>query len=364
MRRFLIAMAAFVLAGCGGDRSVQGGGATETGNGLRLTIVSDQGRPAAFARAKIVRTDTWVRDLSETGSPRFTSAIADADGILRVDSLPEGEWAVQCDWGSQGAIRPLTLDTNSRHLKLRTLSRVRRNLSGPRVERLWVLGSAWNEGVDDAGVSDLYLPPGSHAIVARKDSSVVALGIAKVESWVSSSETFQVVDDRVVLDDFTGNDRRTTFWNYSGFGNWYEVGDKATTTLMRLDSGKMTLDYSISGTGGYALAGISFVTNSVYHPMDLSGMDSLCFDARGDGDLALTFHRVLPDGSIDLSATANLGLLGAAWSRRCLTPASFGADWSVVRSVGNDFAFVATKGARFQLRDIVLWGVPLQTLVR
>lgn len=364
MRRFLLAMAALLLAGCGDDRSVQGGGATETGNGLRLTVVSDQGRPAAFARVKIVRTDTWVRDLSETGSPRFVSAVADMDGRLRIDSLPDGEWAVQCDWGSQGAIRPLTLDTNSRHLKLQTLSRVRRNLSGPRVDRLWVLGSAWNEVVDEAGGAALYLPPGSHAMVARKDSSVVALGIAKVESWVSSSETLQVVPERVVLDDFSTNDRKTTFWRYAGFGNWYEVGDKATTTRMRLDSGRMTLDYSISGTGGYALAGISFVTNSVYHVVDLSGMDSLCFDARGDGDLALTFHRILPDGSIDLSASANLGALGASWTRHCLPPASFGEDWSVVRSVGNDFAFVATKGTRFQLRDIVLWGVPLQTLVR
>ena len=345
---------------------MQGGGATETGNGIHVSVVSADGGPASFASVQLVRSDTWIRDLAKTGAPRVLTARADAAGKVVFDSLP-GSWAVQCDWGSQAGI--LAVGPGGGSLKLQPVSRLRRFLSGTGSGALRVVGSAWSSRVDSTGTAEMFLPPGSFAMAVRVDSGAVAAGTATIRPWEPLEDSVIVDPKRLILDDFSSSGSLTTFWRFAGFGNWYVVGDSSTRIWSATDpkaasfAGNLSVRYHSADTAyGYAIAGISFVNDAGRHALELSRMDSLCFDARGTGRLSVALQEIV-GGLVSHRVSADLGLLAPGWTGHCLTPANFGTGWNGMKSIANDLAFVAGKGDLMEIRSIVLWGVPLQALV-
>jgi len=359
-----------LLAGCGVEPS-EGGGATETGNGLQIKVITYEQAAARAASVRFIRTDTWIRDLASSGSPQTFSAVTDDSGAVHLDSLPPGKWAVQCDWGSQAGIVSIGIDTGRLVLPLQPVSRVRATaVTGLRSYPLRVVGSAWSSVDDPTGNPVLYLPPGSWAVATKVDTSAVAVGTPRVSLRQALDDTVVLDPRRVVLDDFGSGNIYTSFWMYSGFGDWYAVANTGSKIWSASDStkpsyaGSLSMQYSLSDTiSGYAISGISFVAGGTYHSLDLTSMDSLCFDARGSAKLAVGLQHIAPTGAVAKSVLASVGTISAGWTRRCITPASFGTGWDSIRTSGNDLAFVASRGTLLELRNLVLWGVPLQKLV-
>lgn len=351
------------MAGCGHDRSL-GGGATETENGMHWRLVSHQGQPASFASARFVRTDTWMHDLATRGRARTIETVADEHGVVSLDSLGEGTWSLQAEWGSEALIAAVGPDTGTPRLRLGPVSRVIRKLSRPTDAELSVVGTDWRSAFAPTGEATLYLPAGSHGLASRTGTSLAMAGVARIRTWEASEESISIDPLRVVLDDFGSGSMNSTFHSFSGFGNWYSVSNAATSMGSLSFQDQLTLRFSLSDTtNAYAIAGISFVDARGYHAMDLSAMDSLCFDARGTSSFHASIQQIGSASAVLKAVSATTFGPSTNWSHRCLTPGSFGAGWENIKSQGNDLAFVATRGDLLELRDIVLWGVPLSVLV-
>lgn len=365
-----MALAIAGLAGCGSDRMVQGGGATETGNGIHVAVVAFDGRPAAYAQVRVVRTDTWIQDLARTGVPISMDLTADRDGRLDLDSLPEGEWAAQVDWGSQAGRMVLGRDSAIRRLGLQPVSRVREVVSGAEGVAVHIVGTTWSARADSLGRVVMYLPPGSHPLVGTTEGGLAQIGVASVRIWNPVDSQMRLDPRRVLLDDFTSGTSRTNISRYTGLGGWYSTSSEGVRIFSDLDSsnvsyvGKLSMRYVLPDSSGFAAVGISFHDDQGYHDADLSGMDSLCFDLQGDGNLELYWERFDAQFRSQAWAKAVHSPIPAAWEHLCVTPTSFGTQWDSVESAANNLTFLSRKGSRLDLRNIVMWGVPLRNLSR
>jgi len=353
------------LSGCGSDR-VAGGGGTETTNGLNIEVLASDGRPVPGARVQLVRTDTWVGDVANFGSPLVLSLEADGKGEVHLDSLPIGDWSAQVDWGSQSGIVRLNRADSAVSLPLRVRTNIDLVPRGDSTGVLRVAGSNW-AWTPQQGAFRFGLPPGEYALAASRGSILSMAGHVTVSVGIAIDSTVSVDQRRVQIDDFASDDGWTTLWRYTSFGNWYTVGSSGTRIYSPTDTsgatydGQLSMSYSIGDSSGWAIAGISFVNGQGYHDLDLTTMDSLCFDVAGSGLLQPYLSHIYPDQSHNSVMAAPISL-SSIWTRACVTPGSFGGSWDSIRTVANDLAFMGTKGSQVQVRNIVLWGVPLQAL--
>lgn len=331
---------------------------------MHWRLVSHQGQPASFASARFVRTDTWMHDLATRGRARTLETRADENGVVTLDSLPEGAWALQAEWGSEAVIAAVGTDTGIPRLRMGPVSRLIRKLSRPSDAELSVVGSDWRSRFSPTGEATLYLPAGSYALASRTGTSLAMAGFARIQAWEPSEEPLSIDPLRVVLDGFGTGSMNSTFHSFSGFGNWYSVSNSATSMESLAFQDQLTFRYALSDTStAYAIAGISFVDSRGYHAMDLSAMDSLCFEMRGTATFHASIQQIGSNHAVLKAVSAATMGPSTNWSHRCLTPGSFGSGWDGIRSQGNDLAFVATRGDLLELREIVLWGVPLSVLV-
>ena len=315
---------------------------------------------------QLVRTDTWIGDVGDFGSPLVLPLDADPRGRVHLDSLPIGDWSVQVDWNGQSGLRRLHRGDSTVDLALRECVAITLRSQGDSSSVLRVAGSnwAWNS---NQGSFRVALPPGEYALTASRGTSLAMAGHVEVAATSASDSAVSIDYRRIVIDDFATNDGKTTLWQYTSFGNWYTTASSGARIFSPTDSSRATFDgqldmsYTLPDTNGYAIAGISFVNGRGYHDLDLSSMDSLCFEATGGGQLQPYLSHFNPDLTHS-SATSPALPLTSQWTRSCLTPASFSTRWDSIKTTANDLAFLARKGSRVQVRNIVLWGVPFQTL--
>lgn len=370
-RRNRIAMLvlAVLLAGCGTDANVQGGGATETDNSVHILATSSDGSPLPGARILLVRTDTWLRDVAATGSPTTFAGTTDPDGRLRVASLPEGEWSAQLDTLSQGADIPLGRDTATRILKLQPLSRLDIGLGGSAGARLLAVGTTWGATTDSVGRATLHLPPGRRSLVSARDSALAPLAAVTVSVGSRLDTTLPAPPRRLVLDDFASGNGRTTLSDYTGLGRWF-VNSWGTQIYSDADpqgasfAGALSLRYIAPDTANAVLAGIVFGDAGGFRSMDFSRMDSICFDIRANGQVELFFIEYAADRSWKLSANAPVAVVSSAWSRRCIAAGALQDNWPLVKTTANTIAFLAKRGDLLEVRAMELWGVRLQDMSR
>jgi len=370
-RRTQIAMLvlATLLAGCGSDAGVQGGGATETDNSIHLLATNSDGTPVAGARVLLVRTDTWLRDVAATGSPTTIALAADSAGRLRLDSLPQGEWSAQLETASQACSVPLKRDTATMLLKLQSLTKVGVAITGRAEASLMAVGTTWRSTTDSDGRSGLLLPPGRRSLVADLDTALAPAAVVTVVSGQDLDTTVTVVPRRILLDDFSSGDGRTSLSRYTGLGDWF-VNSWGTQIYSDADpqgpsfKGALSLRYIAPDTGNAALAGIVFGDDRGFRSMDFSRMDSICFDVRGNGNVDLYFIEYAPDRNWKLSANSRLQGLSGDWTRRCVAADSLQDHWAEVKTTANTIAFLARRGDFLEVRDMELWGIPLEDLSR
>lgn len=370
-RRFPIGtwLLAAMLAGCGSDMSARGGGATETDNSIRVLATSSDGAPLAGARVTLVRTDTWLRDVAETGAPTTFVLSTDPRGRLHLDSLPAGEWSAQMDSLSEGCDIPLGRDTATRVLKLQPLSRVDVGLIGMAGARLMTVGTAWSAPTDSVGHATLLLPPGRRLLVAGRDSTVVPAAAVTLAAGSRVDTSVTVFPRRLVLDDFSAGDGRISLSNYIGMGRWF-VNAWGTQIYSDADprgasfAGALSLRYIAPDTANAVLAGIVFSDGLGFRPMDFSRMDSICFDIRANGQVELFFIEYAPDRTWKLSANTPVTGISTTWTRRCLAAGSMQDNWPLVKTTANTIAFLAKHGDLLEVRRMELWGVRLQDMSR
>lgn len=362
-------LAALLLAGCGSDASVQGGGATETDNSIHLLATDSDGTPMPGARVLLVRTDTWLRDVAATGSPTTIALATDTSGRLRLDSLPSGEWSAQVEAPSQACSVPLERDTTTMLLKLQPLTKVAVAITGRTEASLMAVGTTWRSTTDSDGRSRLFLPPGRRSLVADPGVSLAQAAVVTVVSGQELDTTVTVVPRRILLDDFSSGDGRTSLSRYTGMGDWF-VNSWGTQIYSDADpqgasfKGALSLRYVAPDTNNAVLAGIVFGDDRGFHSMDFSRMDSICFDIRGNGNVDLYFIEYAPDRSWKLSANFRLEGLSGDWTRRCVAADSLQDHWAEVKTTANTVAFLARRGDLLEVRDMELWGVPLEDLSR
>ncbi len=216
-----LALLAALLVGCGSDASVQGGGATETDNSIHILATTANGTPMPGARVLLVRTDTWLRDVAATGTPTTIALATDTSGRLRLDSLPSGEWSAQLETPSEACSVPLKRDTATMLLKLQSLTKVGVAITGRTEASLMAVGTTWRSTTDSDGRSWLLLPPGRRSLVADLDTALAEAAVVSVVSGQDLDTTVTVVPRRILLDDFSSGDGRTSLSRYTGMGDWF-----------------------------------------------------------------------------------------------------------------------------------------------
>lgn len=364
---FLFALSAS-LVGCG-DGPVAGGGATETGNGLAVRVLTDSGKAAARAKVVFVRTDSWFGDVERDGSPQTFGAQADSLGLVRVAHLPAGKWAVQGDRaGLQGWKQLADGDSVLDTLRLSARTLVQGNVGGDPLERVWMIGTAWSAPVGEGGRYVLEKAAGRFSLVGSSRYPLMSLGAGM--SAAGESKTLDLVARRqaVVLEDFQDGDKNTTLHAYTGIGNWYLTKDAQSRVYSSSDTsgpdyrGALSMQYSLKDSTSYVAAGISFVDAAGYHRLDLASLDSFCFEARGNGSIGVYFQEIMKREKVDRSASATSGALDSVWRRRCMKPSEFGNGWDSVRTSTTDISFAPRGGNRMEIRQIEFWGPSLLEL--
>lgn len=362
--RGLFALAALGLAGCGSDALVQGGGATETGNGMRVRVLNAAGAPQAGVPVRLVRTDTWLSKVAASGAPELHFARTDAQGVVRLDSLANGGWAALAGDDLVAGWVALGLDTAQQELRLAAVGQLRnRIVGGEGVSSVCAVGTDWCARADSLGRYVLSLPPGRWPLVVRQDTGLATLGIQTTVSGKKFDTTVALHPGRVTLDDFSSGRSLSQLFPYAGIGAWYVSSWGADSIKITYD-GRLSMNYAASDTSLSALAGLALRDRSGFRNVDFSRMDSLCFDARSDGRTVLYLVHYDSLGGWINSARTSLASLDTSWQRTCLTPAAFGDDWASTRALVNDLAFVTRAGSFLELRNVMLWGVPLQAFSR
>ncbi|HNY32556.1 MAG TPA: hypothetical protein PKO15_16840 [Fibrobacteria bacterium] len=359
---------AFLLAGCGGDAPANlGGGATETDNVVRLHVGARDGRHLPGTRVVFVRTDTWLSDVARGDGPRTYQALSDSLGEVRM-ALPTGRWSAQAQTDSQGAILPLETTESPQSMVLGPLSTLRIRLSGRPVASLRVAGTAWEGLTDSVGTWTFRLPAGTRAIVARTGDDLSPAAAVVLRDGQDLDTTATVVSGRVVLDDFTSGTAKTSVAAYVGAGTWFSnewgtrIGSEEDSTGPSF-RGKMSLRYTAPDTANAALVGIVFRDREGFRPLDLSGLDSICVELRGNGEVRMFVIQYDQDGTWLRSADAFLAV-DSTWRKRCVAPSDMHDPWDPVKTRANTLAWLAKRGDWLELRAPVLWGASLQDLSR
>jgi len=356
-----------MLAACGTDPHA-GGGATETGNGIAYSIVTDSGKPAARAQVVFVRTDSWLQDVERDGSPQMFGVQADSAGVVRTAKPPFGTWAIQADRGGlSGWCQIPSNDTVSDTLRLAARTLVQGALSGEAVDQVWIAGTAWNSPIGAGGRYLLNKAAGRYAIVGASRGPVLALSTGSSPAGESSLQDLVARRDRVVVEDFLDGDRKTTLHAFTGIGNWYLAKDAGSKVWSSYDStgpdfrGAFSMQYALKDSLSYIMAGISFVASDGYHKLNLAPMDSFCFELRGSGKV-WTYFQEIHNQSVKRSVNALAGSMDTVWRRHCLKPKDFGSGWDSLKANTNDISFSPREGAKLEIRQIEFWGPTLLDL--
>lgn len=295
-RRALLLPALAILAGCGSTERSSGGSSYETENALAVRILRPDGTPApgVAVRARPLR---WLEGES------FDSSLdqrSDTDGRVRLD-LPSGAWRLEA--GQEGMLAVLDVPASGRTPDLGTLrlgrpaSVLGRTVPGARIG---VNGLHRSALADPSGFFHLdSLPAGVH-VLHRIGSAERAF--VQVEPGRSLDAGILRADSagEIFLDDFEDGDARTWYGPWTGRGWWWVAADTivhlSPDSVSRIPARAVIAD----GLGGkvfqfsadfpaeapstaWARCGLDFGPR----PLDLSGLVSVRFRARGIGTLAV-----------------------------------------------------------------------------
>jgi len=173
-----------------------------------------------------------------------------------------------------------------------------------------------------------------------------------------------------LVDDFEGNQSRTRLGSLIGGGWWYVAAQGADSQTahdigsMRDSSdahaGKACLRANfafVSASSGYGLVGFHFGLTEA-DPVDLSGLDSLVFWAKGSGSVRVEF---VADTGGGVASHALVVQPDSTWRRfvvaaSALSPINAGRSWTIDSKRVRFLQFIVFQNADFRLDDLRYYG--------
>lgn len=300
MRPALATLAGFLLLGCGESDRTAGGSSYETENAVAARFVSPDGTPAAGALVRARPLD-WV----EGGAGELPADLrTDRDGrcTLRLDP---GAWRLEARLAGSVAVGEVPairrgLDLGSVRLT-RPASLFGRATPGSRVG---VSGLQHQAVVNSEGYFQFdSLPQGVH-VLRQVGSQARAFAFAEAGLSRDAGLLRAELPGQILLDDFEDGDTRLRHGAWTGGGWWWVdadsgvnlspdgVSDKPERAILADGEGGKVLHVSAAFPDGapstsWAQAGHDFVGT---RPLDLSGLVSIRFRARGIGTIAVLVH--------------------------------------------------------------------------
>lgn len=364
-RRIALLGSLAILGACGTDATTAGGGGF-TGETITGIVVGASGRGVGGATIRLHASEgvgdapLFEGSTDSTGRFRLEPPVGlalrlEVAGVEGGDSVRA---LVDLDPG-QSPGRILAKVPPARSVRLRDA----RGNHVPAVLEAYGLGRRL--ATDDSGRADLSDWPSADLWVRATTRSGEVFDV-----FVGPDDLELEVGPGWLIDDFEGRSRRTRMGSLLGGGWWYVAAIGADSQSARdIASMRDTLD----SRGGRASlhAGFAF---SVPQPrfglvgfhfglretesVDLSGLDSLVFFARGRGTMRVEF--VADTGGGVTSHAVQVGL-DSAWTRHAvaasaLAPIDAGRAWAVDSRRVRFLQFIVFETADFRLDDLRYFG--------
>jgi hypothetical protein len=420
----ILALSAFLLAGCGVS-NLTGGNGSETTNGM---VAYANGKPAAQASVRVVDRSDWLKKVRDFAPVVIDSATADDSGRFFLKTPPVKDFILQIDAAGEGILAdPAQGDyfATGRFgtIALAPYASVRGSV--PVVNGM--LATVFLGGTHtafptrtDGSFTINNVPSGSLPIVVRRGTIGNAVLSLVKDPFCKPGDTVRadsiVVDDKSIpIDDFEDGDNRTMLGAVAGAGWWEAYSDSFNGGTSRLvapvngapqifatalfregapHNGCLDVRYE-AGTQGaldphsypYVYVGFPLVTSGF---CSLSSFDTLSFFAKGDG--AVQLELIQQAQGVMVRAVVDV-TLGADWTRYSITPADLRVvtdwfpaitpglpdtlarrglpgytakptRWDEMRSAVNAIHFVCHGGTQCLLDDIRLHGVRLVDFVK
>jgi len=358
-------LALLALSGCGSDSTTAGGGGFggETISGLVVGL-SGKGIPGARLR---------LRDGASPLDAVLREATTDSTGRFRLET-PLGV-ALRLEvagWDGADTVRAL-LDLEAGQSPGRILAEApppRRlqlvDATGRPIAaafRAYGLGRAGT--TDDSGFASLEGWPAADVWI-----EATTRGGPTRDLFVPREGGRVVVDHGWLVDDFEGSFNRTRLGILAGGGWWYvaavgttdrrvpDISSMRDSTDSRGGKASLHPRFSFIDTAArYGLVGFHFGAVET-DPVDLSGLDSLVFHARGTGTVRVEFIAEAGGG---VTSHAVQIQLDTAWTRHVvpaasLAPIAQGRSWSTDSRRVRFLQFIVFQDADFRLDDIRYYG--------
>lgn len=295
MRRFLLAGLA-LLAGCGNIDRASGGSSYETENAVAFQVVRPDGMPAAGALVR-ARPTTWyaTASLDTMGASR-----ADSTGRVTL-SLPEGAWRLETQ--DRGLVAVLDAAAHPGRQDLGTLVLVRPGrVTGRAKPGAWIgiAGLARHAIADSAGRFAFDSLPAGPLALRASGTNARAFVLVKAGEWTDAGILQADTAGQILVDDFEDGDSRAWYGGWTGGGWWWADADPVVHLSPDSVSAVPARAVIADGNGGkvfqlsadfpagapstaWAQCGVGLGPR----PLDLSGLVSICFRARGIGTVAM-----------------------------------------------------------------------------
>lgn len=362
--------------GCSQDKHSSKGVWDETENGVAIVVQDQQGNPVKGARVRLIPLQDWHSQVSQGESPVVDSAIASDKGEASVTGTA---WpaALEVEQGNLVGriILYQALEFQSIVLKQgTTLSGTLQGLPLNRPAYIRIAGSTARAQVSSNGTFSFpSLPSGDHLLVGEgiqtlstlQSVNVPASGAVALDSIPVFSNT------QILLDDFSDAIAANRYFYLTGNGWWYAYADSGSAVLpsnvqdavsdgvLHVQLQPDTASVTAMSMVGFDLNGSLLNEDRTLATHDFSNLDSLCFQAKGTGQIMV---QIIGQDSLDSSDHVNANVtLGDEWQNICLTPASF-PEWEALRKRVAGIAFASQKPAELWLDQIQIFGITEQDL--
>ena len=395
-----IAAACATLIACSGDSKGVAGSSLETENSIAFQVNFANGLAASKAYVIIHDSEFFVEDQGDTNPDQYPQT--NEEGILELDSLPRGKYVVEVR-GFQGTQEQkgattfeITQVDNDSGKVVNVQTGIPASFEGKAYTDkypAWIMirGLEYKVPVDSQGnFSFESLPEGVFEFVlvhsqTNSAGSTVSQILAESKLCVGcdGSETVTLIDKTAAPKDTATVDTATTdtvpkdtlkhfmFEDFNkGQNGWYDFASKDA-------KGTLDIDSTEKDTRGYT-AHFTCVNDSAYNwclmghslggPVDMSGLDSIVFWARGSMNSYMSF-------SLDIVEDSTLALengkswthleLTEEWARYTVTPATMqpaddenggNLGWDAVKENITNISIFGGAGGEFWIDDIEIYG--------
>lgn len=376
--RAVAAIAFFVLLilGCGQEKHSGKGVWDETENGVAIVVKDQQGNPIKGARVRLIPLQNWHSQVSMGESPVLDSAIASDKGEATVAGTA---WpaALEVEQGNLVGRIILYRALESQSITLQHGTALSGTLQGSPQNLPAYVRIAGSTARAQVGVDGTFafpsLPSGDLLLVGEGNQSLSALQSVNVPA--SEAVTLDSIpvfsSTQILLDDFADDIAANRYFYLTGNGWWYVYADSGSAVFPSnvqdaVSDGVMHVQLQPDSTRETAFSMVGFDLNgsllSEDHSLathDLSALDSLCFQAKGTGQIMV---QITGQDSLDSADHVNATVtLGEQWQSYCLAPASF-PDWDALRKRVAGIAFASQKPAELWLDQIQIFGITEQDL--